>query len=282
MNTGSNLRTLVVEHNGPVANVWLNRPERRNAMNQEMLEELTQVFRQLETTYETRVIVLGGKGPTFCAGADRKDSPGLDRIMNGTGVSAREKNWLAELGPRALSAIEDCNAITIARLQGHAVGGGLLLAVACDFRIAAEGTQFWFPEVELGTPLDWRGVPRLMSEIGVSHAREMVLASARVDAHRAESMGLVNQAVPMEQLDSTVTTLVSRFLERQELALLLTKKQFRAYAARALMGDASQFDADLLISSLGSDTAKQSFGVHQNEAKGDAKAPDRKQRLAER
>ena len=86
----------------------------------------------------------------------------------------------------------------------------------------------------------------------------------------------------MEQLDSTVTTLVSRFLERQELALLLTKKQFRAYAARALMGDASQFDADLLISSLGSDTAKQSFGVHQNEAKGDAKAPDRKQRLAER
>ena len=94
MNTGSNLRTLVVEHNGPVANVWLNRPERRNAMNQEMLEELTQVFRQLETTYETRVIVLGGKGPTFCAGADRKDSPGLDRIMNGTGFQrARKTGW---------------------------------------------------------------------------------------------------------------------------------------------------------------------------------------------
>ena len=161
-------------------------------------------------------------------------------------------------------------------MQGHAVGGGLLLAVACDFRIAAEGTHFWFPEVELGTPLDWRGVPRLVSEIGVSHAREMVLASARVDVHRAQSIGLVNQTVPMEQLDSTVEAWVSRFLERQELALLLTKKQFRAYAARALMGDASQFDADLLISSLGSDKAKESFGVHQKESKNTSQASAQK------
>jgi len=252
--------------------------ECRNAINQDMLEELAETFRQLETKYEIQVIVLAGKGPTFCAGADRKNPPGLDTITSETGVSAREKNWLAELGPRTLSAIEECNAITIARVQGHAVGGGLLLALACDFRIAADGTQFWFPEVELATPLDWRGVPRLINEVGIGHAREMVMASSRIDAHRAEQIGLISQSVPIEQLDSAVQIWVSRFLNRQELPLLLTKKQFRAYATRALLGDASQFEADLLITSLRSDAAKESFGVKPDGTESTARVPEEKKR----
>ena len=150
---------LDVERSGPVLRVWLNRPEKRNALDTAALEELGELFRGLQADFEARVIVLGGRGPSFCGGADRGDPPGGARMRASSGASERERRYAAQLGRRTCHAIADAEAVTIARVQGHAVGGGFALALACDFRIAAESALFHLPEIDLGVPLSW-GRPR--------------------------------------------------------------------------------------------------------------------------
>src|SRR5262249_33294265 len=112
--------TLTYEQVGPVGSVWLNRPERRNALNQQALEDLADLFGRLKRAFEVRVIVLGGRGRSFSAGADLKDPPGVVEMGDPT-RSVRERQWFSELGTRAIEAIERVDAITIARVQGHAI-----------------------------------------------------------------------------------------------------------------------------------------------------------------
>jgi enoyl-CoA hydratase/carnithine racemase len=265
-------KTIVVSEEGPVATVWLNRPEVRNAINQTMLEELAAAYHQLATRFDIRVVVLGGRGSSFCAGADRKDAPGVARIV-AADASARERHWLARLGDRALEAIEGLEAVTIARIQGHAIGGGVLLATACDFRIAAEGTRFFFPEVELASPLDWRGVPRMIREIGPARAREMVMLSERVDAATAERWHLVNKVVAADQLDGAVRELAERAAGKPELSIQMSKAQFRAYTASQVLGDASVFETNLMLEALGGEQARANFGVTGGEGRSAPAAP---------
>ena len=150
--------TLRLEKRGPIAHVRLCRPEKRNALDTRALEEIREVFGELQTSFDTPVVILSGEGTSFCAGADRKNPPAAESARS---HSARERRWASQIGRRAIEAIENCEAITIASIQGHAIGGGFLLAAACDFRIAARSALFHIPEVDLGIPLTWGGVPRL-------------------------------------------------------------------------------------------------------------------------
>ena len=161
--------TLMIEHDGPIARVWLHRPERRNAVNAHALEEIAAAFTDLQRRFDTTVIILGGHGAAFCAGADRKDPPA--RIAKGSGAGARERRYTTQVGRRAVEAIEGVEAITIARLHGYAIGGGLALALACDLRIAAASTVFHIPEVDLGIPLSWGAAPRLARAVGMARAK---------------------------------------------------------------------------------------------------------------
>ena len=167
--------TLELERDGPLLTVWLARPARRNALNGAALGEIEALFTQLQTDFATRVVVLGGRGPSFCAGADRDDPPGSERMRRSEGASERERRYTAQLGRRACAAIEALEAVTIARLHGHVLGGGLALALACDFRLAAENARLGLPEVDLGVPLTWGATPRLIHEIGAARARELLL-----------------------------------------------------------------------------------------------------------
>ncbi len=254
-------KTLTVERDGAVAHVWLSQPERRNALSQIVLEEIAAVFTWLQTQYDVRVVVFGGRGVTFCAGADMKDPPGLARMMTPDGVSAGERRWLAQLGLRAVEAIERLNAVTIARVHGHAIGGGILLMLACDLRIAAEGTVFFFPEVELGSPLDWKGIPRMIREVGFARARQLVLLCERFDAAEAERYGMVNRVVPPDQLDAATREWSDRLVEKPDAVLHMSKAQFRAYAAAVPLGDASEFETELLLEALREDAAREGFGL---------------------
>jgi enoyl-CoA hydratase/carnithine racemase len=242
-------RTLSYEPAGPVGYVWLARPERRNALNQQALEEIAELFGQLKRRFEVRVIVLAGRGPSFSAGADLKDPPGVTEMAD-PARPVRERQWFSELGTRAIEAIERVDAITIARVQGHAIGGGALLAWACDLRIAAEGTEFGIPEVGLGDLLNWKGVPRLIAEVGISRARELVLLGDRIDAATALRYGLVNRVVPADGLDRAVDEWAARIAAKPESALSLTKSQFRSYAARQTDADAAQLEAILELEAL--------------------------------
>jgi enoyl-CoA hydratase/carnithine racemase len=236
--------TLETERDGAVLRVWLNRPERRNAVNATMLREVGDLFRALETDFDSRVVVLGGRGKSFCAGADRKPPE------SGTGPERepgdRERRWLGQLGRRAARAIEECEAVTVARIQGHAIGGGCCFALSCDFRVAARDAIFRVPEVDLGVPLSWAGTPRLIHEIGAARAREVLLLCRDIDAETAERWGMVHRAVAPEALDAEVSRWVEELLDKPELPVHMTKTQLRGFARVAALGDSSEADGDMI------------------------------------
>jgi enoyl-CoA hydratase/carnithine racemase len=251
--------TLEVQRSGPLLRVWLNRPERRNALDTRALEEIEALFTGLQRDFEARVVVLGGRGPTFCAGADRRAPPGAERLRADSGATERERRWVSQLGRRAARAIEDAEQVTLARVHGHAVGGGLALALACDLRVAAASAVFHVPEVDLGLPLTWGAAPRLVHEIGAARARELILLCERVDAAAAERYGLVHRVVPDASLDAVVDEWAERLGRKPEAAVHMTKTQLRAYARRAALGDASESDGDLLLAASRSLAARKSF-----------------------
>jgi enoyl-CoA hydratase/carnithine racemase len=246
--------TLTLEHDGPITRVWLDRPDKLNALNPRALEEIAGAFDELQRRFDTPVVVLGGRGRAFCAGADRGEPPG--RLARGSGAGARERRWTSQLGRRALEAIERCEAITVARLHGHVIGGGLVLALACDLRVAAQGASFWIPEVDLGIPLTWGAVPRLIRELGPAKAKELVLLCDRIDADTAATIRLVNRTVPADRLDAEVDGWAKRLAEKPPWAVHMTKSQFQAYGRSAALGDVTAMDGDLLSAATSEDPGR--------------------------
>ncbi|MBJ8343658.1 enoyl-CoA hydratase/isomerase family protein [Antrihabitans sp. YC2-6] len=233
---------LELVEDGPVLRVWLNRPDSLNALDHETLSELADVFNEASRRFSVKVIVLGGRGRSFCAGADLKNPPGLG------GETAREQRWRADVGSRACRAIADCEVVTIARLQGHVFGGGFALAQSCDFRIASPDATFALPEVDLGIPMTWGSVPRLIAEVGAARAREIVMLCDRYDAETAHRIGLVHRLVDSGQLDAAVDGLAEQIVAKPEHAIHVSKTQFRAYANA--LGDASFNDGDLFRTAI--------------------------------
>jgi len=253
--------TLEVERDGPILRVWLSRPERLNAIDTTMLREIGDLFGSLETDWETRVVVLGGRGRSFCAGADRKGTTGTAPPPS----SDREIRWNAQLGRRACRAIEECEVPVIARLHGHAIGGGACFAMACDFRIAARETVFQIPEVDLGIPLTWGATPRLIQEMGAARARELILLCDSVDASQAAEWGMLHRVVAADSLDPTVDEMAKRIAAKPEMAVYMTRTQLRAYARMASLGDVTETDGDLLSGALRSPSAKGLFALKRDD-----------------
>lgn len=249
---------LALEREGAVLRVWLDRPARRNALDTAALEEITALFDGLQSEFGVRVAVLGGRGPAFCAGADRKDPPGAAAMAGGAGE--RERRFAAQIGRRACNAIQDCEVVTIVRVHGYAVGGGLALALACDFRLAAEDAFFQVPEVDLGIPLSWGATPRLVHELGAARARELILMAERVEARRAEAWGLVHRTLPPDDLERAVADWAERLASKPEAAVHRTKTQLRGLAQRARLGDVTEADGELLAGASRLATARRSFG----------------------
>ena len=140
--------TLEVKVEGSIGSLWLNRPERLNALSTNVLQELAEAARWFDQQKDVRVVVVGGRGRAFSAGADLDGFPAL----GDSGV--REA---ADAGRIMADALEGMRALTIARIQGWCVGGGLVLAAACDLRVATRSARFSIPEIDLGIPLAWGG-----------------------------------------------------------------------------------------------------------------------------
>lgn len=250
-------QSLELERQGPVLRVWLNRPDRLNAISPRMLKEIGDLFQSLETDFDTRLVVLGGRGRSFCAGMDRK-TLALEQQVDAP-HSDRERRWLDQLGRRACRAIEDCDIPTVARIHGHAIGGGCCFALACDFRVATESAKLRVPEVELGIPLTWGGTSRLLHEIGAARAREVLLLCEDIPASKAEAWGMLQRVVPEAELDAAVESLVKQLVAKPELAVYMTKTQLRGYARRDALGDASETDGDMLQRAMQSKDAAGRF-----------------------
>jgi methylglutaconyl-CoA hydratase len=219
------LERLQVEIEGPVARVWFNRPEVRNAFDGLMVTELRKTLFDFGTLDEVRVIVLGGRGPSFCAGGDlawMKAAAHFTREEN-----LREAQALADL----FFTVYNSPKPVVARVHGAAFGGGAGLVAACDIPVAALGTRFAFSEVRLGI-IPAVISPYVVAKIGESAARELFLTGERFEAVRACEIGLIRAAVPEDDLDATVNRRVDELLKSGPRAIAEAKALIREVAWR--------------------------------------------------
>jgi enoyl-CoA hydratase/carnithine racemase len=147
-------------------------------------------------------------------------------------------------------AIEGIRAITIARIQGWCVGGGLVLAAACDLRVAAADTRFSIPEIDLGIPLAWGGIPRLVREIGPALTKELVMTCRPFGAEEALRAGFLNRTAEPDALDSAVMTLAEAIVKRPSFPVQATRRHVDAVTASQVGLARSWADADSLLSGL--------------------------------
>jgi len=222
-------RNVTLTRDGAVATVTLNCPERRNALSDAMLTELGAAFGELRDDAGVRVVVVTGAPPVFSAGADA----GLKSTMTAEErrrAFASRKSQFRRLFERANTVLEGLEQITIAAVNGHAVGGGWGLTLACDFRIAAAGAQFWIPEVDLGVPLGVASTTRFVRLVGPARAKEIILECRRYSAEEARAMGLLHRVVPDGELDKRVAEFAATMLAKPFRPLAEMKARINAIA----------------------------------------------------
>lgn len=233
--------TLKVEREGALMVVRFSRPEKRNAINRQMHLELQAVCRTLADDFERRVVVFTGNGGFFSSGADTSE------WRESASSNELEVRHTSGIGSRTSAAIEGLDQITIAAVQGFAVGGAVVLTACCDLRVAAESAWFSIPEVELGLPLGWNALPRLAREIGHARALELTITCERFSAAKAYEYGLVTHLAADSEAEAKARELAERIIERPPLPVALTKATMKALKRGSEMGDAVYSDADLLL-----------------------------------
>lgn len=227
--------TLKLELSGPVARITLARPGRLNALSPQALEELIGAAAAVGQADAVKVVIVSGEGRSFCAGFD------IDTLG---GPPDRDQ---VDLGRRMADAVAEIPVLTIAAIHGYCVGGGIVLAAACDIRIAAEGTQFSIPEVELGIPLAWGGIPRLVRELGPAITKELVLSCRPFTAAEARELRLLNRVVPDDALGSEVDALAATFATRSRFLIRHTKQLVGSIVEDAYSTRQSFRDAEVTL-----------------------------------
>lgn len=196
---------LQIAQHGPVVRVTLNRPEVRNAFNEELIGELRAWAESMAASPTARVAIIAGAGATFCAGAD------INWMSRMRHYSAEDNRRDAATAAAMFAAFDTLPIPLVARVQGAALGGGAGLAAVCDIVVAEDQAQFGFSEVRLGI-LPAVISPFVVAKIGVSAARELFLTGARFEAKRAQEIGLVHAVVATTSLDQTVDRYVHDLL----------------------------------------------------------------------
>jgi enoyl-CoA hydratase/carnithine racemase len=242
--------TIRVSVDGPIGRLTLNRPERLNALGATMMREIRQAAGWFDERDDVRVVVVEGEGRAFCAGADLKDSPVAGAVPQEGGASWAARREVGQIGLRMADAVEQMRAVTIAQVQGHAVGGGVVLMAACDLRVAAEDAVFSIPEVDLGIPLAWGGIPRLVREIGPALTKELVMTCRRFSPAEAKAAGFVNRVVPAEELEAEVAALASELAAKPSVPVIITKEHVNAVTRSMGAGLTSFADGDVLLGTV--------------------------------
>jgi enoyl-CoA hydratase len=220
-------KTLIYEKKDNIGVLTVNRPDKLNALSNELTEELQKFLGEAEKDAELRVVVITGAGDkAFVAGADINELVERDALQ-GRNVSRFRQELFAR--------IENLPVPVIAAVNGYALGGGLELALACNIRIASEKAQFGAPEIKLGIIPGDGGTQRLPRLVGLGRAMEMVLTGDFIDAQEAFRIGLVNRVVPHDELMENVMALAKKIASRPPLAVKYGKEAVN----RSQEGDAA-------------------------------------------
>jgi enoyl-CoA hydratase/carnithine racemase len=189
------------------------------------------------------VLVLTGSGDDFCLGGDRGESA-RHLAHDPTGGGIRMSGTKAR---RVREALTSNPAVTIARVHGKAIGAGFALALACDLRVGSEDATFRLPELALGLPTAWGGLlPRLINEVGAARVREIVLTGRAVTAAEAQSLSILQKAVPAHESDKAVADWARPIVRRPQAALRVTKTLLNSLSAAPRLAEVSALDAELM------------------------------------
>jgi enoyl-CoA hydratase/carnithine racemase len=232
-----------------------------------MLTELAEAARWYDTHRELRVVIMSGAGRAFSAGADLRDSPAAEGSPR-SGKSWLHRREVGQLGLRAADALEQMRAVTIAQVHGYAVGGAVVLMAVCDLRVAAADASFFIPEIDLGIPLAWGGIPRLVREIGPALTKELVMTCRRFTPAEAKAIGFVNRVVPAAQLESEVESLARELIAKPSVPVTITKDHVNAVTRVMGAGITAFADGDVLLGTFGEEESRAAARAYMEKAFG--------------
>ncbi len=239
----------IISSNG-LTRLQFNRPAVLNALSPKMLGELIAACGDIAKDESTRVVMLEGAGKHFSAGADL---PAFHELMTSDPLPG------ADLGRRATEAVAALPQITIAALRGYCVGGAIVIAAACDVRVAADDSCFFIPELDAGIPLAWGGMAHLVRLVGESLAADLVLTCRRFDADEAQRSGYVSQVMAAATFETAVSELAETIAGKPAMALRISKQQLMAIRNGTF--DARD-DAKAMLAALGDAEAKQASDAY--------------------
>ena len=223
---------------GDLLRLQLNRPAVLNALAPETLVELDRILGEIHGDTTIRVVEISGAGRGFSAGFD---VGAFGKMLQGGFPPREEVEKAAEIGERVIDGLRSLPQVTVASVHGFVIGGGFLLMSACDFRVVSQNTIFSIPEIDIGFPLSWGGVPLVAQVLGTEMARDVIMSARKFTAEEVYSRGAIHRLVEESERLVTVSELIDQLMLKPALPLRQTKEQFLGINGKKIPSDAQLF-----------------------------------------
>jgi enoyl-CoA hydratase/carnithine racemase len=235
-------KLLTIEHRDHTAIVTLNRPEKLNALSGDLMKEIKDVAESFQEDVDTRVVVFTGAGKHFSAGRDLTDPNMAARGQDSLLVRQR----LYHLGPRMIRALTEINQITIAAINGGALGGAACIVSALDFRIGADDCFIAYPEAGLGIPLSWISLPLCVHLVGPARAKRLTILAEKEGAKTLLEWGFLDEIVPADKLMERALAMADEYAAKPPIAAQMVKRSVNAVSS-ALDQAIMHMDSDQVL-----------------------------------
>ncbi len=244
-----------VARDGAIATLTINRPEKRNAITNEMMDSIERIAREFAKDEKTRAIILRAEGRDFSVGADLSQSR-----FQGDPQSILMRRRELELGGQMMRALQEIHQPVICAVQGIATGGGACIPTACDFRIGGNDARVGYGEVKMGINLMWNAVPVCVHLIGPARAKRMIMSGKLFDAPTLLNWGFFDEVVPRESLDDTARAWAEEYAALPPIAVQMIKRSINRVSG-ALDQAIMHMDADQWLLTAHSDDMKEAIGA---------------------
>jgi enoyl-CoA hydratase len=252
MTTTDDWQYLTLQREGRVLTVSFDAGNAVNSLSNALMRELTALARQLQDDCELSAIVLSGRAGVFSGGMDLRD-PELAAARDYT---VAEKRLLVKTGPNLCAAWEALEPVTIVAIEGWCIGGGMALAVSCDWRVAADNAQLYVPELKLGMNMSWQSVPRFVNLIGPARTKQLLVLAEPLSAEEAKTWGLVDHLAPAGSALAIARELAAKVAAMPPVAVRMIKQAVNT-SANALNHATSFMDADQFLLTQGMDDTRE-------------------------
>lgn len=246
----TNWEYLSLHRAGRILEVSFQSPNKVNSLNNALMRELTRLAQELQFDSELSAIILTGTPQMFTAGMDLKDP----EAANASRMTVAERRQLVKVGPAMCAAWEALEPVTIAAIEGWCIGGGAALAVACDWRVAADNASFYVPELKLGMNMSWQSVPRFTHLIGPARTKQLLILAEPLDATTAEHWGLFDYISEPGAALAVSRELAARVAAMPPVPVRMAKRAINV-SVNALDNAVSYMDADQFLLTQGSEDA---------------------------